>query len=111
MPYSKCKRMTVHAIGYDAEGSIEHARNGNPSKCRGEHAVGNCGCIHAEARLLRKMPNPVAVSVSHAPCINCAKLLVVSGVQSVTYLKPYRLTDGVDYLLEHGVLVFSALGE
>lgn len=111
MPYSQCKRMVVHAIGYDSVGDIAYARNGNPGRCRGEHAVGNCGCIHAEAMLLKKMNNPVAVSVSHAPCLNCAKLLVAAGVKAVTYLKPYRLTDGVDYLLEHGVLVFSALGE
>lgn len=40
---------------------------------------------------------------THAPCLACARLLVGSGVASVTYNVPYRLTDGVDYLGLAGV--------
>ncbi len=101
--------MSVHAMGIDAEGNIAHASNGNPGKCR--DIVGKCGCVHAEIRLLKKMPNPVAVSVSHAPCLNCAIALVEAGVQTVTYLKPYRLTAGINYLDHMGVLLFSTTGE
>jgi deoxycytidylate deaminase len=109
MAYSKCKRMTVYAMGMDKEGNTEYARNGNPGRCR--DTVGTCGCTHAEARLLKKMPKPVVVSVSHAPCLECAKALVNAGVEVVTYLKPYRLKDGVEHLDQNGVLVFSCTGE
>lgn len=109
MPHSPCKRMTVHAMGIDKLGNIVTAKNGNPGTCTG--IIGQCGCQHAEHKLLKKMPNPVAVSVSHAPCIDCAKKLVSAGVRTVTYLKPYRRTEGIEYLDQQGVLVFSALGE
>jgi deoxycytidylate deaminase len=109
MPHSPCKRMSVYAIGIDVHGNIMTARNGNTGTCTG--AEGRCGCQHAEHRLLEKMPNPMAVSVSHAPCIACAKRLVEAGVRTVTFLKPYRLTAGIEYLDQQGVLVFSALGE
>ncbi len=100
--------MTVHAMGIDAEGNTEHARNGNPGKCKGADAVGICGCTHAEAKLLKVMPNPVVVFVSHAPCLECAKLLVKAGVKSVFYLKEYRKTEGVDYLLSNHLAVTNA---
>jgi deoxycytidylate deaminase len=101
--------MTVYAMGIDVHGNIMTAKNGNPGTCNG--VVGKCGCQHAEYKLLKKMPNPMAVSVSHAPCLDCAKRLVEAGVNTVTYLKPYRLTEGIEYLDQHGVLVFSTLGE
>jgi deoxycytidylate deaminase len=102
-PKSKCARMTVHAIGIDSEGNIKQARNGNKSRCR--NIEGNCGCKHAEIVLLESMPNPRSVMVSHSPCINCAKELVKAGVIAVSYLKPYRLIEGIQYLEANGVEV------
>ena len=57
------------------------------------------------------MPNPIAVTVSHAPCLNCAKALVEAGVKTVSFLKPYRLTEGIEYLDMNGVLAISLTGE
>lgn len=100
---STCKRMTVEAIGIDAYGFSRIARNGNDGECTGEQ--GKCGCIHAEIQLLNMMPNPVMMVVSHAPCLHCAKAIVNAGVRIVTYFKPYRLTDGIEYLTSNGVEV------
>lgn len=108
MAYSNCKRYDVFAMGIDKDGKVISTRNGNPGKCR--NTVGNCGCIHAEASLIRKMNNPISVVVSHSPCLECAKLLVGHGVKTVSYLKPYRITDGVDYLIKNGVHVIDLLG-
>jgi tRNA(Arg) A34 adenosine deaminase TadA len=107
-PLKRCKRMTVHVMGVDKDGRIEYARNGNRDLLGCRNIPGRCGCDHAEYNLLRKMPNPVAVTVSHSPCMGCARRLVNAGVKTVTFLKPYRISDGITYLEENGVLVFDA---
>ncbi len=43
--------------------------------------------------------------VTNSPCIECAKAIYGSGVRRVYYDKPYRLTDGIDYLRGLGVSV------
>lgn len=100
-----CKRMTVHAIGIDKDGNVAYGRNGNEGEC--QDIVGGCGCIHGEEMLLRTMPNPLYVSLSHAPCFNCATLLLKAGVKQVSYLKPYRLICGVYHLEINGVEVID----
>ena len=100
-----CKRMTVHAIGIDETGKVEYARNGNLSDCK--EIPGECGCIHAEDNLLKVMPDPVFVSLSHAPCFNCATLLIKAKVKQVSFLKPYRLPHGVYLLQVNGVKVID----
>lgn len=97
-----CNRMTVHAIGIDRDGELEHATNYNTSYCTSE--PGGCGCTHAEIALLEKMPNPKAVFVTHSPCMNCAQALIDAGVELVYFGVPYRKQDGWDYLYQNGVI-------
>lgn len=103
MSASKCKRMVVNALGCNSLGKVEHGRNYNLTKCTQEE--GNCGCVHAEIALLKKMPNPEIVVVTHAPCLKCAEALVTAGVRHVYFLVSYRKWNGVDYLIDNGVLV------
>jgi len=100
---NKCKRMTVVAVGVDDNWNMVEAVNYNLNECTGQE--GNCGCVHAEMALLEKMPHPKIVFVSHSPCINCAIALVAAGVRHVSYVKEYRRTDGITYLLRRGVSV------
>lgn len=99
-----CKRMKVVAIGVKEE-TIEVAENGNYTEEGCKNIVGGCGCIHAEANLLKKMSNPDMVIVSHSPCLNCSKLLVEAGVKKVVYYLEYRIKDGIEYLKANGVEV------
>lgn len=99
--YSKCKRMTVHALGFGRNGEVEETTNGNLTECK--NIPGACGCIHAEIRLLEKLPNPEFVSTTHSPCLDCAKALVEAGVERVFSYAFYRKSDGIKYLLDHGV--------
>lgn len=103
MSLNKCKRMTVYTMGFDKDGNMEFAVNGNVEECK--DIPGKCGCIHAEIRLLEKMPNPDIVFISHSPCLDCAKALVEAKVKIVKYNNPYRIMDGVEYLRNHGVYV------
>jgi deoxycytidylate deaminase len=106
--YRKCKRMTVHAIGIDKDGNMEYARNGNATECK--DLVGACGCVHAEVRLLERMPHPVKVVVSHSPCVVCAVALIHAGVEEVCYVEPYRILDGANILRNRGIKV-ECIGE
>ncbi|MNM65791.1 Cytidine and deoxycytidylate deaminase zinc-binding region [compost metagenome] len=96
-----CLRGTVVAIGTPDYQSYFTGENHNESDCTGEK--GNCGCIHAEAVLLKKCPNPIYVIVSMSPCLSCAKLLLNAGVKRVDYITEYRLLDGVALLRENGI--------
>jgi len=40
-----------------------------------------------------------------SPCIDCAKLLINSGVKKVVYAEQYRTTDGLDLLRSVGVII------
>lgn len=102
MRLKRCKRHLVWAIGITKYGRITIARNGNETECK--NIPGNCGCIHAEINLLKKI-TPVVVFVSYSPCLNCAKALHKAGVKYVFYLRKYRKREGVLYLLENGVTV------
>ena len=35
--------------------------------------------------------------ITHAPCLDCAKLLYQAGICEVYYSHSYRLTDGIDF--------------
>lgn len=39
-----------------------------------------------------------------SPCLNCSKLIIVSGIKEVYYLEEYDDASGVSYLLDNGVL-------
>ena len=43
--------------------------------------------------------------VTASPCIECAKLIIQSGIKRVIYTEQYRLTDGVDLLRRAGIEV------
>ena len=60
--------------------------------------------IHAEANALMKLCRTHESSqgadlfLTHAPCIDCAKLIASAGINSVYYRNQYRNIDGIDFL-------------
>ena len=60
--------------------------------------------IHAEANAISKLArdgesgNGASLFCTHAPCINCAKLIYGAGVKKVYYRNTYRDTKGIDFL-------------
>jgi dCMP deaminase len=67
--------------------------------------------LHAEtnaiAKLARSTQSGLGASlyVTHAPCVDCAKLVYQSGISSVYYRNSYRDEDGVEFLTKAGVQV------
>jgi len=60
--------------------------------------------LHAETNALAKIARSTSSSdgaslfVTHAPCIDCAKLIHQAGINSVYYRNTYRDNFGIDFL-------------
>ena len=60
--------------------------------------------LHAETNSLAKIARSTnssegaALFVTHAPCLDCAKIIHQAGINSVYYRNTYRSTDGIDFL-------------
>jgi dCMP deaminase len=68
-------------------------------------------CLHAETNAIAKLAKSTesgdgaTMFITHAPCIDCAKLVFQSGISSVYYRNSYRNTDGIEFLERAGVKV------
>lgn len=67
--------------------------------------------LHAETNAIAKLAKSTEsgdgadLFVTHAPCIECAKLIYQSGIRRVFYGKEYRDDSGVKFLEKSGVTV------
>jgi dCMP deaminase len=67
--------------------------------------------LHAESNCLAKLAKSnesgmgATLFITHAPCIECAKLIYQSGINSIYYRNAYRSDDGIDFLNKSGVNV------
>lgn len=67
--------------------------------------------IHAEANAIAKLArsnesgDSADMFVTHAPCIDCAKLIFGSGIKNVFYRHTYRDDSGVKFLERCGVYI------
>ena len=67
--------------------------------------------LHAETNAIAKLAkstesgNGASLFVTHAPCLDCAKLVFQSGINSVYYRNSYRDSKGIEFLERAGVKV------
>jgi dCMP deaminase len=67
--------------------------------------------LHSETNAIAKVSastessEGAAMFCTHAPCINCAKLIYQSGINSLYYRNTYRDTSGIEFLEKSGVVV------
>jgi dCMP deaminase len=67
--------------------------------------------LHAETNAIAKLAKSnesgmgATMFITHAPCLDCAKLIYQSGISSVLYRNTYRDTSGVTFLEKSGVKV------
>ncbi|HQJ90388.1 MAG TPA: deaminase, partial [Paludibacteraceae bacterium] len=65
--------------------------------------------LHAEANAITKVARSnnssegATLYVTASPCIECAKLIIQSGIKRVVYSELYHMTDGIDLLKRAGV--------
>ena len=113
---SSARRLHVGAIVVKDDRIISIGYNGMPSgwdnNCEEEfvNEVGNAvlkskpEVLHAETNAIAKLAKSnesglgATMFVTHAPCLDCAKLIWQSGIGSVLYRNSYRDTAGIDFL-------------
>jgi dCMP deaminase len=67
--------------------------------------------LHAESNAIAKLAKShnsglgASIFVTHAPCLDCAKLIYQSGISSVLYRNTYRDSAGLEFLEKSGVNV------
>jgi dCMP deaminase len=67
--------------------------------------------LHAETNAIAKLAKSnesgmgATMFITHAPCLDCAKLIYQSGISSVLYRDAYRDTSGVTFLERSGITV------
>ena len=65
--------------------------------------------LHAEANAITKVARSNNSSegstlyVTASPCVECAKLIIQSGIRRVVFNELYRIADGIELLLRAGV--------
>ena len=112
---SYCKRRQVGALIVKDKMIISDGYNGTPSGCENvcedENNVTKSYVLHAEANALTKIARSgnnsdgATMYVTDEPCIECAKLIIQSGICRVIYARDYRLHDGVELLKRAGIVV------
>ena len=112
---SYCRRRQVGALVVKDKMIISDGYNGTPSGfenvCEDETGTTFPYVLHAEANAITKLARSsnnsdgATLYVTASPCIECAKLIIQSGIRRVVYAEKYRLTDGIDVLEKAGVKV------
>ena len=105
---SYCERRKVGALVVKDKMIISDGYNGTPSGfenvCEDENNVTKPYVLHAEANAITKLARSSNNSdgstlyVTAAPCIECAKLIIQSGIKRVVYGEKYRLEEGINLL-------------
>ena len=112
---SYCERRKVGALVVKNNMIISDGYNGTPTGfeniCEDENNTSKPYVLHAEANAITKLARSsnssdgATLYVTASPCIECAKLIIQSGIKRVIYTEQYRLTDGVDLLKRAGIEV------
>jgi|TARA_B110000908_G_C10070518_1_gene364868 dCMP deaminase len=67
--------------------------------------------IHAEANAISKLARSgeaglgADIYITHAPCVECAKLIYGTGIARVYYKTKYKSDDGIEFLKSCGIEV------
>ncbi len=110
---SYCVRRKVGALIVKDKMIISDGYNGTPSGfdniCESEEGVTFPYVLHAEANAITKVAQSnnssdgATLYVTASPCLECAKLIIQSGIKRVVFSELYRITDGIDLLKKAGI--------
>ena len=110
---SYCVRLQVGALLVKNKMIISDGYNGTPSGfeniCEDENGKTKPYVLHAEANAITKVAKSNNSSegstlyVTSSPCIECAKLIIQSGIRRVVYCDDYHSNDGLELLRRVGI--------
>ena len=103
---SYCKRRQVGALLVKDKMIISDGFNGTPAgfenQCEDENDVTKPYVLHAEANAITKVAKSgnssegATLYITTSPCIECAKLIIQSGIERVVYSEEYRKSEGIE---------------
>lgn len=121
---SHAQRLHVGAVIVKDDTVISYGYNGMPAgwdnNCEFEYTnpqtkitelVTKPEVLHAESNAVAKLARShnsgvgADIFVTHAPCLDCAKLIYQSGISRVWYGHQYRNDHGIDFLQKSGIEV------
>jgi len=112
---SYCKRKQVGALIVKERMIISDGFNGTPAGfenvCEDEENKTKPYVLHAEANAITKVAKSnnssegATLYITTSPCMECAKLIIQSGIRRVVYCENYRIKDGMDLLKKAGIEV------
>lgn len=112
---SYCKRRQVGAVIVNDSGIISEGFNGTISgfknECEDDNGNTKPDVLHAESNAILKVAKSnnstkdCTLYVTTSPCIDCAKLIIQSGITEVVFSDFYRNIDGIMLLLIAGVKI------
>ncbi|HOG25739.1 MAG TPA: dCMP deaminase family protein [Bacteroidales bacterium] len=112
---SYCERRKVGALMVKDRMIISDGYNGTPrgfeNVCEDEDGHSKSYVLHAEANAITKVARSnnssegATIYITASPCIECAKLIIQSGIVRVVYSDDYRLQEGLELLTRAGIQV------
>jgi dCMP deaminase len=110
---SYCNRRKVGALIVKDRMIISDGYNGTPSgfenNCEDEDNKTKPYVLHAEANAITKVAKSnqssqgATLYVTSSPCLECAKLIIQSGITRVVFSEIYRVQDGINLLERAGI--------
>lgn len=110
---SYCVRRKVGALIVKDRMIISDGYNGTPAGfenvCEDDDARTKPYVLHAEANAITKVARSgnnsdgATLYVTSSPCLECAKLIIQSGIKRVVFNELYRISDGIDLLKRAGI--------
>lgn len=105
---SYCKRRQVGALIVKDRMIISDGYNGTPegfeNVCEDENNQTKPYVLHAEANAITKVAKSnnssqdATLYITASPCMECAKLIIQSGIRRVVFCDNYRTEDGIELL-------------
>ena len=120
---SRARRLQVGSVIVKDDNIISFSWNGTPSgwdnNCEEEylHEDGSTTLktrpevLHAESNAIAKLARSnnsgcnADIFITHAPCLDCAKLIYQSGIRRVWFGQAYRDSAGIEFLQRSGIEV------
>lgn len=116
---SHARRLHVGAVIVKDDTVISYGYNGMPAGWNNDcEDVLDDGTLKTKPEVLHAESNAIAklarshnsgvgadIFVTHAPCLDCAKLIYQSGISRVWFGHQYRDDSGIDFLKKSGIEV------
>jgi dCMP deaminase len=112
---SYCKRRQVGALIVKEKMIISDGYNGTPAGfenvCEDKDFRTKPYVLHAEANAITKVAKSnnssegATLYITTSPCMECAKLIIQSGIRRVVFCDSYRTREGIELLEKAGIVV------